>query len=179
MVFALVAARALWLSHRMNRAGTGPAPQPDDEPALVPTCALTRRRFVGASAVVGLVGCGPDSQMKSTTVPAPIEGMIELEFGKIPELGAPGGMVAVRPVGTRKPIIVMRLEGTNFRVLSSKCTHLGCTVQWDNEEQLLRCPCHGSRFSDDGKVMKGPATRPLAQLESQAWGTMLRIRVPT
>jgi cytochrome b6-f complex iron-sulfur subunit len=64
-------------------------------------------------------------------------------------------------------------------VLSSRCTHLGCTVRWDNEEQLLRCPCHGSRFSDDGKVVKGPAERPLAQHESQAWGTMLRIRVTT
>jgi cytochrome b6-f complex iron-sulfur subunit len=178
MVFALVVARRLWLSHRMNRAGPGPAPHALDEPALVPTCALTRRRFVGAGAVLGLIGCGPNaSKMTTTVVPAPVDNMIEIEFGKVTELATPGGMVLVRPIGSRKPFIVMRLEGTNFRVLSSKCTHLGCTVHWDNEEQLLRCPCHGSRFSDDGKVVRGPAKQALAQYESQAWGTMLRIRV--
>lgn len=164
----------------MNRAGRGPAAQADDdEPALVPVCALTRRRFVAAGAVLGVVGCGPSKHMKTTTVPAPIDGMIELEFGKITELATPGGMIQVRTAGVRKPIIVMRLEGTNFRVLSSKCTHLGCTVQWDNDEQLLRCPCHGSRFSDDGKVVKGPAKQPLSEYASQVWGTMLQIRVST
>lgn len=146
------------------------------EPALVPACALTRRRFVGASAGVALVGCGPQ-KMKTKPVAAPEGGIVEVEVSKIVELATPGGMVAVQPAGTRKPMIVMRLEGDAFRVLSAKCTHLGCVVRWDNDEQQLRCPCHGSRFSDSGKVTKGPAKAPLKEYATQMFGTKLQIAI--
>ena len=46
--------------------------------------------------------------------------------------------------------------------ISSVCTHLGCTVTWDQAAQALACPCHGSRFDALGQVIQGPARRPLA-----------------
>lgn len=143
---------------------------------LVPVCALSRRRFVGASAGLVLVGCGPKA-MPVRKVPGVKDNVVELEVSKIAELGTAGGIVAVLPEGMRKPLLVMRLEGEQFRVLSSKCTHLGCTVRWDNEEQSLRCPCHGSRFSDDGKPTRGPAKEPLASYPNQLAGTVLQIAV--
>ncbi len=144
--------------------------------AFVPACALSRRRFVGASAGVLLVGCGA-SGMKPKSVPAAKDGVVEIDVGKIPELATPGGMIAAQPQGSRKPLIVMRLEGERFRVLSSRCPHLGCTVRWDNEAQQLRCPCHNSRFGDDGKVLKGPAKEPLREYPNQFAGTHLQIAV--
>ncbi len=46
--------------------------------------------------------------------------------------------------------------------LSRKCTHLGCTLNYHEAEDMLECPCHQSRFQiSSGKVIKGPAKRPL------------------
>lgn len=152
-----------------------PAHTPDGE-ADVPICALTRRRFVGAAATVAAVGCGP-AAMPTKKIGTVQDNIFELDLGKVPELATAGGMAAVQPTGLKKPLIVMRLEGDRFRVLSSKCPHMGCTVRWDNEEQLLRCPCHGSRFSDDGKVKKGPAKQPLREFPYQLAGTLLQVSV--
>jgi Rieske Fe-S protein len=50
--------------------------------------------------------------------------------------------------------------GRTHRV-SAACTHLGCVVQWNGAETSWDCPCHGSRFDPDGRILHGPATKPL------------------
>lgn len=46
--------------------------------------------------------------------------------------------------------------------LSRKCTHLGCSVQYFEKEDIIQCPCHQSIFDPyTGKVKKGPAPLPL------------------
>jgi len=45
-----------------------------------------------------------------------------------------------------------------------KCPHLGCNVHWDADQHAFLCPCHGSRFSIDGRVTDGPAPRGLDTL---------------
>ncbi|MEJ2235204.1 MAG: Rieske (2Fe-2S) protein [Syntrophobacterales bacterium] len=54
-----------------------------------------------------------------------------------------------------------RLEDGGFLALSSKCTHLGCTVPWVEKEMKFACPCHGSAFDITGTVINSPAPRPL------------------
>ena len=47
-----------------------------------------------------------------------------------------------------------------FFAVSSECTHLGCNVK--HMASGFECPCHGSRFDENGRVVQGPAPRPLA-----------------
>ena len=52
-------------------------------------------------------------------------------------------------------------ERNQFHVISATCTHLGCTTEWKAKEGEFHCPCHGSKFKDDGVPFAGPAPRPL------------------
>ncbi|MDZ8050210.1 MAG: Rieske 2Fe-2S domain-containing protein [Aulosira sp. ZfuVER01] len=45
--------------------------------------------------------------------------------------------------------------------ISPICTHLGCTVEWNNEKNHFICPCHGSQYDSMGRVTHGPAKRSL------------------
>jgi cytochrome b6-f complex iron-sulfur subunit len=54
-----------------------------------------------------------------------------------------------------------RLEGGGFMALSRKCTHLGCTVIWDEKRSRFECPCHASAFNLAGDVVSKPAPRAL------------------
>lgn len=49
-------------------------------------------------------------------------------------------------------------------VLSTRCTHLGCTVRMAGQEWL--CPCHGGRYDLQGRVLGGPPPAALARLEA-------------
>lgn len=54
--------------------------------------------------------------------------------------------------------------------LDDRCTHLGCRQRWNQEKGLFECPCHGSEFDLEGRVKRGPASRPLPRLSFTALG---------
>ncbi len=60
------------------------------------------------------------------------------------------------------PAIIYR-TANGYQAFSLVCTHLGCTLEEDGEN--FSCPCHGSEFDQDGKVLKGPATKELSELK--------------
>ncbi len=67
------------------------------------------------------------------------------------------------PPGTRMALDARRVcvvrDGNQVAAISTTCTHLGCIV--GVAETGFACPCHGSRFDQDGTVTGGPAPRPL------------------
>ncbi len=79
-----------------------------------------------------------------------------VEAGPVDEF-APG---SARPFPQWK-LYLVRLADGGFLALSSRCTHLGCTVGWDEERKTFPCPCHGSTFDLRGEVTGPPAIRAL------------------
>lgn len=87
-----------------------------------------------------------------------------------PAPGGPGTFAATKdvPVGdavlvddprSGKQVHVLQPTEGKFTALSAICTHTGCTVAWTGKG--FDCPCHGSKFDAEGKVLQGPAARPL------------------
>lgn len=70
---------------------------------------------------------------------------------------APGSVTAF-PAGK---VYLVRLADGGFLALHRQCTHLGCSVPWDEAAGRFACPCHASAFDLRGEVLAPPAPRPL------------------
>lgn len=62
---------------------------------------------------------------------------------------------------------VVKLSDNRVVAYAPQCTHLGCAYHWDDEKDEFICPCHNSVFSLEGKVLEGPAPRPLDRFQSR------------
>jgi len=54
-----------------------------------------------------------------------------------------------------------RQQDGGFIALSLRCTHLGCSVAWEEDKKRFICPCHSSAFDISGEVLNPPAARAL------------------
>ena len=123
---------------------------------------LDRRRFctmMGTSslAVAAVGGIGVTAEYLTPNVL--MEPSLVFEAGA-PEEFAPDS-VTMFP---NKKAFVIRTAGGAFYALSAVCTHLGCIVNWKSDENVIACPCHGSRFNTEGEVLAGPAPRSLVRI---------------
>jgi glycine/D-amino acid oxidase-like deaminating enzyme/nitrite reductase/ring-hydroxylating ferredoxin subunit len=80
------------------------------------------------------------------------------EAGDVAEV--PRGRARVVRDGLGKTGVYRDEDGT-LHAVSLRCTHLGCLLRFNAAERSWDCPCHGSRFDVDGKVLEGPAVSPL------------------
>jgi len=62
--------------------------------------------------------------------------------------------------GSRPGILIATPNG-EYRAFTAVCTHLDCTVQYNQEEKLIWCACHNGRYDLTGKNISGPPPRPL------------------
>ncbi len=61
----------------------------------------------------------------------------------------------------RKPVILIRTEGGDFRALNATCTHLDCIVQYRTDLKQIWCACHNGLYDTRGRNISGPPPRPL------------------
>lgn len=82
-----------------------------------------------------------------------------------------GGYVFV----SSEDLIIIRTGEEAYTVLTTVCTHQGCTVGFDSNTNTLPCPCHGSLYDINGNVLNGPAPAPLAKYNATIDGSDLVI----
>ena len=105
----------------------------------------------------------PKSQKQSDFVPA--ADLATLTVGKPEEVVFRRTRVdGWRVLNEKSTAWVLRQDEQNVVAFAPQCTHLGCAYHWDEKENNFLCPCHTSTFSIDGKVLTGPAPRPLDRL---------------
>jgi len=84
------------------------------------------------------------------------------------------GLVSAQSV--EKVIWLRRLPDGTIQVLSGACPHNNCTSNWIPEKSAFDCRCHNSVFDSTGKVISGPAPRPMDTLEQKVENGMLLVR---
>jgi len=66
---------------------------------------------------------------------------------------------------------------SGFVALSAVCTHTGCNVAWNSNENSFVCPCHEGRYDSVGKVISGPPPQPLTKLPVKINGNQLTVLI--
>ncbi|PMB52944.1 cytochrome B6 [Fischerella thermalis CCMEE 5201] len=140
---------------------------------------MNRREFFGwvglgaisTSLPVAIAACSSQSTpSKLSNAPPRSDGFKAI--GTVAELDQKGHILNQDVIIIRNPI-----ENNSLIAVNSTCTHAGCAVNWEADQKSFVCPCHESKFAPDGKVLGGPATKPLqtytAKLEG---GDVLVIR---
>ena len=128
---------------------------------------LSRREFLAKStaAVAGMAaiaaGCG-DGQIGPEGVTA-ASGSVSVKVATVSGLANVGQLVRVGPAD--KYLAVKRTGANTFAAFSVICTHEECVT--DIANNAFACPCHGSRFDNNGRVIVGPAARDLRTFSTQ------------
>jgi quinol---cytochrome c reductase iron-sulfur subunit, bacillus type len=79
---------------------------------------------------------------------------------------------------TSHGLYVVRMSGTQVRVFSDICTHLGCRVSWHPDQEHYISPCHNGHFDILGVVISGPPPRPLDEFVTRIDGGKLFVQLP-
>ena len=153
-----------------------------------PGTATTRRSFFsvlinvlgGAIAAVIAIPAGAYLMLKPKTAGG--DDLIEIADVSTLETGRPREIVYFRKrvdgwksTKEKTTVWVVKEASGEVTAFDPACTHLACAYHWEDEQKEFLCPCHTSVFSVDGKVVSGPAPRPLDRYVTKIEGGKLLI----
>jgi Rieske Fe-S protein len=84
----------------------------------------------------------------------------EVAAGKVQDLKPNSGKII--KFGN-KPALLVRVSETEFKAFSAVCTHLNCTVQYQDSTRQIWCACHNGTYDMNGRVVSGPPPNPLEE----------------
>lgn len=124
------------------------------------SCNCIDRRTCVKAGIAGLVLAGGGGVFAAVNS---LSSSIDYSPSLVLEAGAPRdfltGSMNNFQVGDRKVTVVKGNEG--LYALVRNCTHMGCIPSFSKADNQFHCPCHGSIFTLDGDVVRGPAPSPL------------------
>ena len=85
------------------------------------------------------------------------------ESPRVFTVGAPADLRIGPPTLLPAHRVFLSRQKNGAAAMTATCTHLGCTVEWFGNDRSFHCPCHGSIYTADGAVRRGPAQRELEQ----------------
>jgi thiosulfate dehydrogenase [quinone] large subunit len=125
---------------------------------------------LGATTNASPMPGGPTSAPLASPTPASTPGgLVVATTAQVDKVGAvrirvPASAPAPLPAGD--PAMVVKLTNGGYACFDAICTHQGCRVGWDAQDDVLLCPCHGAAFdpNNHAAVIQGPTNQPLLEL---------------
>ncbi|HEV2690357.1 MAG TPA: ubiquinol-cytochrome c reductase iron-sulfur subunit [Bryobacteraceae bacterium] len=148
-----------------------PGPEPGPDPTAESSPGQTRR-----SALSWLLGGGVAASLGSFFYPVArflnpphiAEAAVnEVVAGKVQELKPNSGKIV--KFGN-KPALLVRVNETEWKAFSAVCSHLNCTVQYQESSRQIWCACHNGTYDMSGRVVSGPPPKPLEEFEVRVRG---------
>ncbi len=128
---------------------------------------------VGAALVASCASDPGSTLAKATSSSCGSGQCIDLTNASNKDLTATGGAMLVT-MGN-DTVMVIRSSDTAVIALSAICTHEGCSMDYNAAQNRIDCPCHGSQFSTDGKVLAGPAPRAIRVYTAKLASNMITV----
>lgn len=91
----------------------------------------------------------------------------EVVAGKVQELKPNSGKIV--KFGN-KPALLVRVSETEWKAFSAVCSHLNCTVQYQESSRQIWCACHNGTYDMSGRVVSGPPPKPLEEFAVRVRG---------
>jgi Rieske Fe-S protein len=150
---------------------------------------MDRRKFIGSvfatvagSAIVGAIGDITRAPLakareKVASFGAKDVREVPINLTDAPDLATTGGSYHLEFEDLGRNILVAHISPNRFVGVDLKCTHRGCDVDYKPEEKKFYCPCHGSEFDLYGRVLQGPAQKPLNYYHAELKGDEVLVTV--
>lgn len=130
---------------------------------------IQRRTFLkktGSAFACACLACGEvlEAAEKNITQYAVEDSKLEIDLNKHPKLKEVGGSEMFQ--ADKKKVIVLHPDENSYKAFENKCTHMGGQVSYKPKDGFMQCALHGSRFDTEGRVVKGPAEKPLTEFKT-------------
>jgi cytochrome b6-f complex iron-sulfur subunit len=144
---------------------------------------MNRREFlmwvgvggVASSLPIAIAACSPQAKKsESPTSSTRLDGFQSI--GTVAELNQKGQILNKEFAAEGVLVVSNPANPKSLSAVNPTCTHRGCIVEWKADQKAFVCPCHDAKYGPDGKVLKGPAEKPLPTYEAKVEGDSVLVK---